>query len=449
MKPQIALLICALFVFWSIISEKKRNLISSVALWVPTIWFLICSSRPVGRWFGVSSTSIASSDLEGSLYDRSVLTILTVIAIIIIIKRRVSVSELMRRNVILIVAYIYLGVSVLWGDYSYVLFKRWIRSSIVILMSMVVLSEDEPLKALEVILRRCAYVVIPFSVVCIKYYPYIGREYSRWEGAEMWIGVGMQKNGLGIVCAFSVFFLLWSLSQKWEKGKGPAGFDRYLSADILVVILGMYILRGPGGSSYSATAMIALASGTCLMIVLFKFKSVANVVFANARVSLITAVVLYLLFSQAFLPSVTAIVGRSESLTGRTEIWREVRDIAARNPIIGVGYGGFWGIKSADVDRFQIKQSHNGYLDVYLELGMVGMVLLFLVFMESAQVVSDGYFVSRDWSVYGLCLLIVVLLFNTSESGFFVPSYLWIVLVFFILAYSKVIVDYMGRYERT
>jgi len=65
---------------------------------------------------------------------------------------------------------------------------------------MVIVSEVNPRQSLASLLRRCAYVLIPFSVVLIKYYPALGRQYGRWSGIEMWIGVTNQKNSLGILC---------------------------------------------------------------------------------------------------------------------------------------------------------------------------------------------------------------------------------------------------------
>src|SRR4030066_1582103 len=72
-------------------------------------------------------------------------------------------------------------------------------------------------------------------------------------------------------------------------------------------------------------------------------------------------------------------LGRDVTLTGRIYIWK---DLLAFNtdPWIGVGYGSFWLGERLLImwDRFNfpINESHNGYLNVYLELGMIGIVLL-------------------------------------------------------------------------
>ncbi len=105
----------------------------------------------------------------------------------------------------------YMCVSTLWSDITLIALKRWGREWVVIVMAMVIMSEANPRQALAALLRRCAYVLIPFSLVLIKYYPEFGRRYARWSGVEMWTGVTGQKNELGRLCMISIFFLFCAL----------------------------------------------------------------------------------------------------------------------------------------------------------------------------------------------------------------------------------------------
>ena len=74
-----------------------------------------------------------------------------------------------------------------------------------------------------------------------------------------------------------------------------------------------------------------------------------------------------------------AIVGRDATLTGRTDIWRIVLDAIWQKPLLGFGYAAATDfirpllvaqIGSAAVD------AHNGYLDVLLGTGIVGLAVL-------------------------------------------------------------------------
>ena len=120
----------------------------------------------------------------------------------------------------------YMLVSILWSDIPFVAFKRWVREFTAVIMALLVLSEPAPRQALESVLRRTVYVLIPFSVLLIKYFPDLGVIYSRWTGEIQWIGVTLQKNGLGRLCLISAFFLVWTLTRRWQGGTLPLASTR-------------------------------------------------------------------------------------------------------------------------------------------------------------------------------------------------------------------------------
>jgi len=82
----------------------------------------------------------------------------------------------------------------------------------------------------------------------------------------------------------------------------------------------------------------------------------------------------------------TELLGRSKDLTGRTELWRSVGSMIAARPVLGYGFSGFWGGASSEsyaVERYvgwSPTYSHNGYLEILLNLGIVGCGL-FLIFL--------------------------------------------------------------------
>ena len=74
-----------------------------------------------------------------------------------------------------------------------------------------------------------------------------------------------------------------------------------------------------------------------------------------------------------------ALSGRDASLTGRGPLWHEVMHVIARQPLLGHGYAGFWNGESREVQYLWLKagweapDSHDGYLDVLVELGFAGL----------------------------------------------------------------------------
>ena len=81
---------------------------------------------------------------------------------------------------------------------------------------------------------------------------------------------------------------------------------------------------------------------------------------------------------------VAGALGRQSNLSGRTEIWAAAIP-AAPNALVGAGFEGFW--ISPSVEEFQrrlvgwwhpegLNEAHNGYIEVYLNLGWIGLILI-------------------------------------------------------------------------
>ncbi|MEO8261558.1 MAG: O-antigen ligase family protein [Pseudolysinimonas sp.] len=76
-----------------------------------------------------------------------------------------------------------------------------------------------------------------------------------------------------------------------------------------------------------------------------------------------------------------ALLGKSPDLTNRLDIWETVLGLAAQRPAFGWGWVGYWAPWVEPYhDLVVIKgvhyyQAHNAWIDVYLQLGIVGLVV--------------------------------------------------------------------------
>jgi O-antigen ligase len=149
-----------------------------------------------------------------------------------------------------------------------------------------------------------------------------------------------------------------------------------------------------------------------------------------------------LLFYDSIIGIATSILKRDVTLTGRSEIWRTLLDFASHNPVLGVGYGGFWvpgdrELEALFTPQFILSQAHNGYIAIYVELGIVGIVLLSAFLLAYCGRIQREINHAFDWSVYGICLLPMSLLWNTSEVNYLQsPNYLWSTMVFLTIVLS-------------
>jgi exopolysaccharide production protein ExoQ len=451
MPSILALILCVFFVAVLLRTERKHNPAVSGALWLPTLWLLKLGSKPLGRWFG--TVSYGSQQEEGSALDRWALFALITLAVIVINCRKVEISRILKDNFWLILLYLYLGASILWSDYPLVSFKRWIRIAGTIPMAILILSEPSPLNAIQSVFRRCAYVLIPFSLLLIKYFPNYGVEYVTWSGQKMWIGVAMQKNGLGLLCAWTITVIISAFVQKLRTE--TFRIETNVSADGIVFGIAVYLILG-GGFSYSATALGICLVGIGVLLLLNTVKNHVKFV-ATAIVAFVSIILLSLTFSEPLAATVSSAFGRDATFTGRTDIWRAVNGIASQHPLFGTGYGGFWGLADGMiVSVFKVQEAHNGYLCTYLEGGMIGLALLaaFLIayYIRMLRELNKAY----DWAVFGISILTMLLLQNFTEDNFLkTTGFLWNVTVFLMIVLTpsrsdekvldQVVRDTLGR----
>ena len=126
---------------------------------------------------------------------------------LVLIRRRVNWNTLVAGNIWLFVFFLYWVVSVAWSDYPFVGLKRWIKDMGNLIMVLVILTEADPIQTVKTVFTRCAFVLLPLSVLFIKYYPDLGRYYSRWTWEPVYCGVTTEKNALGCLVLVCGLFL--------------------------------------------------------------------------------------------------------------------------------------------------------------------------------------------------------------------------------------------------
>jgi len=84
-------------------------------------------------------------------------------------------------------------------------------------------------------------------------------------------------------------------------------------------------------------------------------------------------------------------------------------------PLFGYGFGSFW----TDARRalYDIPTAHNGYLDIMLEQGIVGLFLYTLWLVSSARLLRRALKQDYEWASLALCFLLMALVYNATESA--------------------------------
>jgi exopolysaccharide production protein ExoQ len=127
-------------------------------------------------------------------------------------------------------------------------------------------------------------------------------------------------------------------------------------------------------------------------------------------------------------------LGRNSTLTGRTDIWKGVLGFRG-SPLVGTGFESFWlgervrRIWAAGGVLAGINESHDGYLEAYLNLGWIGVALIAGIIMRGYRNIVRA--VRRDPPTYCLQLayLVAAIVYNFTEAAFKAMNPMWIVLI--------------------
>src|SRR5882762_6928245 len=206
MTAQIAFGLSILLIGYLIRRDSALAPRPSPAVWIPTLWLLINGSRQPSQWLGLRSGSLGRAIYEGSPTDEVVYGMLIVAGILVLAKRHVRVGQLTQNSSWIIVFFLYEGLSCVWSDFPFIASRRWIKASGDFVMVFVLFSDLYPARAITATIRRSGYVLIPLSVLLIKYYECMGRVVDDW-GRSYSTGVTLDKNMFGyLLFAYGLFF---------------------------------------------------------------------------------------------------------------------------------------------------------------------------------------------------------------------------------------------------
>lgn len=128
-------------------------------------------------------------------------------------------------------------------------------------------------------------------------------------------------------------------------------------------------------------------------------------------------------------------VGRNTTLTGRTDLWGATLASILRRPWLGYGFNAFWeGMQGASNSvitsvGWYVRHSHNGFIDLSLDLGMLGLVTFLIGYLvlskRALQIIRRSPGPVSYWFCAFLCFM---LLYNLDESSILVQNNIfWIV----------------------
>lgn len=362
--------------------------------------------------------------MEGNPISRYVFLALICLGLLILIKRKINLSTIIKTNCWLFILYFYTLISIGWAEYPAVSIKRWILISGSLIMVILILLHDNFQGAFEHLFRRYVFICITLSFVFVKFYKNIGFSTGRL-GSRVWTGIAPGKNALGMLCAISLLFLIWrSIKLKAIN-----------ILDVFPFLMGTYLLTRAG----SATANVLTISGLILLygisILQISFK---KMMILTLTLMLLSSGILAFFTSSSITDSSEFFyraANRDPTLTGRVPMWQDLLRIGRKHSITGSGYESFWLENLAVIWEkysFGPLNAHNGYIDIYLNLGIIGLMIMIIFILKSlARLVTESALASYHGKI-ALVFTIIFLLRNITESSFMSVSLIW----FLLLAFS-------------
>jgi hypothetical protein len=377
----------------------------------------------------------ASQVLEGNPIDRLVYSCLLAIGLIVLVRRR-QLSGLWRANGALTFFFFYCAVSLLWSDFPAVAFKRWTKTVGDLVMVLIVLSDREPLAAFKRLVARLAYVLIPLSVLFIEYYPELGGRRNERTGQSYYTGVTTNKNELGAICLCLGLGTLWRFLAVYHGQEGTGRIRRMIANGVILAMVVWLFQRIDSMTSLStflmASALLLAANFRAVM----RRPAVVHVLVASMVA--VSAFVLFL----GMHPETLSAMARDSTLTERTDLWARLLGLV-RNPLFGTGFESFWlGPRLEEIWRlipWRPQQAHDGYLEVYLNLGWMGVALLVVVLATGYRTVFHALRHNDPAGSLWLAYFLVGLVYNYTEAAFFrTQTPAWVFFLFAIVSVPAV-----------
>jgi exopolysaccharide production protein ExoQ len=424
--------------------DRRQDLSASADLWWPTLWAMRCGSRSIDYWIGGG---------EAGRWDPVFLSFLILGGIHVLRKRRAAWGEITRNNLSIFVFYAYIAASVLWSAYVENPLVKIVRPVGDLIMALVVVTERNPRIALLTVFRRAVLLLIPMSIVLAKWYPELGRQTSKHWASDTWIGVATHKNPLGQLVFLAIIVFVWTLKE--AKRAGRSLFSDWLPWCYLGMCALLFYGTGHANSRSSTSIMVTIF-GLGLFWFVGHFRTNPRAVIRSLVMAglLIGGVSMALEVMGTSLQAVVAgIQGKAPTLSDRTYLWADVLRIAGHDhPWLGAGYGGFF--NSTLYERLSPEvnnspgQAHNGYLETYANLGIIGVVLLAWVLLSAVR--SSGRTIRADFE-YGrwrIVLLFSVMLMNYAEATFPRGTHLWWFGFLVVALYAQPWVYWPGKKKR-
>lgn len=241
-------------------------------------------------------------------------------------------------------------------------------------------------------------------------------------------GANLEKNSLGEVMSFTVLCSGYS----FFAGLNSRKFS-------FIVLMGSIVLVILSRSTTSRLVVLAIIPIALFCWLARKRNPGWGIVASMIAVVGVASLILIFLNIDDFLK----IVGKSTTLTGRTDVWHAVVEAIRQRPFLGYGYA-FWTIASTTRNNIWMEvgwsppHAHSGWLDSMLQLGVVGLLITVALFAVSmSRAARLGLFERKADAVFMGLIIVNLFIRSWTQTVLLEPQesdLIWLVIGYLYLA---------------
>ena len=353
-----------------------------------------------------------------SASHRITVALMAILWVVLIFNRLPSVFAIAQRNKLIVALPLLALLSSVWSQNPR---QTLVSGSIFLVFTIFALYVGSTLGArgqFELLMLTAA-VALPISIALAVLVPGMGASGHAWRGI-----FAHKQNCAAVATILLVTALHWDASGMFQKTL------RVSCAAMCCVMIVMSQSR----TGWALALLALLLSASLWMLQKLRAR---DGIFLCLWIASAFAAAAYFIYSNAAL--LLPAVGKDATLSERTIIWSAAWATIGQHPLLGYGYGAFWaGLQGASLNMvllagWVLQQSQNGFLDLWLQVGVGGVVITALITVRAVWN-AVHCFRSREHDRYvRWCIVMIVcaLLYNIGESALGMVQMVWFI---FLLA---------------
>ena len=254
--------------------------------------------------------------------------------------------------------------------------------------------------------------------------PSVGVHVSPINGEVAWQGIYAEKNafsGMGTITLLVYFVLSLHNRIRIEKRIARIG----VAATIGLILL---------SASKTGLIVFLVLLGCILAFNRYRWQGKRTVFISDILIFL-------LLFGVGFIIvywyDITAVLGKDPTMSSRTTIWAGTMEKIWLRPWLGYGLEAFWqdgNPMAEDVGRvihrnFVPAHAHNGVVDIWLDIGIIGLIVFFLGYISTAILAfKRAYRANQPEDFWPLAMVLLMFFYNITETWSFKQgNFFWVI----------------------